>query len=318
MTTVSVLVTSAGVESAVNIIKSLRIQTEIKIRIIATDINVFASGLYLADDFEISPPIKEIKKYIGFLKHVCIKHSIDVIFPCYSGEIELISDYRKEFEKLSIKTLLSDSRVIRQCNDKKSISKIISALEIPQPKTIKSPTSSNLPLFTKLVTGSSSKGAFKVETESHLSYILSKKESRIFQENIEGQEYTVDVLCDKESQVLVCAPRKRLEVKSGQVVKSITVNSRKINNYVNLICNKLRIRGACNIQFIEKENSFYFIEINPRFAAGGLMLTVKAGSNIPLLALKIILNKEIRPQELTHEEGLVMTRYWEEIIINGK
>ena len=44
MSLVNVLVTSAGVMSAVNIIKSLRIQREIKLNIIATDIDPYATG----------------------------------------------------------------------------------------------------------------------------------------------------------------------------------------------------------------------------------------------------------------------------------
>ena len=50
------------------------------------------------------------------------------------------------------------------------------------------------------------------------------------------------------------------------------------------ICEHLEVVGACNIQFIENKDGIYFIELNPRFAAGGLMLTVNAGANIPLMA----------------------------------
>ncbi|MBL7105571.1 MAG: hypothetical protein ISS18_14690, partial [Bacteroidales bacterium] len=53
----------------------------------------------------------------------------------------------------------------------------------------------------------------------------------------------------------------------------------------------------------------------PRYAAGGLMLTVNAGANLPLLALKIMLDIPISNKELNHTPNKVMTRYWQEIII---
>jgi biotin carboxylase len=67
---------------------------------------------------------------------------------------------------------------------------------------------------------------------------------------------------------------------------------------------------------MERENKFYFIEINPRYAAGGLMLTVNAGTNIPLLALKVMLGVPIENSELRHIPDIGITRYWEEIILN--
>ena len=71
----------------------------------------------------------------------------------------------------------------------------------------------------------------------------------------------------------------------------------------------------CNLQFIREGNT-YFIEINPRYSAGGLMLTTHSGVNLPLLALKIMQGIAIDQSELNHNSGLKMTRYWQEIMIS--
>jgi len=52
-------------------------------------------------------------------------------------------------------------------------------------------------------------------------------------------------------------------------------------------------------------------EINPR-PAGTLPLTVRAGVNMPELALKIAGGKPISQKELKYESGIVMYRHWEE------
>ena len=62
-TKINVLITSAGVMSAVNIIKSLKLQKEINVEIVATDVDKYAAGLYLADKYYISPPLINKKEY---------------------------------------------------------------------------------------------------------------------------------------------------------------------------------------------------------------------------------------------------------------
>ncbi|HEY4799422.1 MAG TPA: ATP-grasp domain-containing protein, partial [Bacteroidia bacterium] len=130
-----------------------------------------------------------------------------------------------------------------------------------------------------------------------------------------GEEITVDVFCNSVSKPLVISPRIRLAVKSGQTVKGETIDSVRFIDAVQKICGLVQMKGVCNIQFFLSKGQLIFLEINPRFAAGGLMLTVAAGANIPLLVLKSILNFDVDEVECQVKKGLKMTRYWEEIII---
>lgn len=304
--------------SAVNIIKSLKLQKEIDNYIISTDIDKYAPGLHLADKYYISPPIKMKKEYIDFLFDLVKKYKISAIFPCFSNEISIISEYSQDFHKLGAQTLLPHIDIINLCNDKLRSSEFVKSLQIPIPKILNNPTKADLPIFTKMLSGSSSSGAFLIKDKFQLKSFMLDNRMRLYQEYIDGIEYTVDILCDRKSNVLVASPRKRLSIKSGQTVKGVTVCNDKICEYVKVICKKLGIIGVCNIQFIEQNGKYYFIEINPRYAAGGLMLTVKSGSNIPLLALKTMLNIPINNNELETLPNVTMTRYWEEIILGDK
>ena len=49
---------------------------------------------------------------------------------------------------------------------------------------------------------------------------------------------------------------------------------------------KLKYIGACNVQVFRKKNQYKFIEMNPRFAAGGLPLSTELGINIPKLMIE--------------------------------
>ncbi len=317
MKSICVLVTSAGVESAVNIIKSLRLQSELVVEIIAFDVDRFASGLYLADHHYVSPPISDKERYWKFICEICQRHKIRALYPCYSKEIAFIAGKKEILKEMGIATLLPSCDVIALCDDKHASIELAEKIGIPIPKVINNPRKEDIPVFSKPLKSSSSRGAALIEDEHMLRYYLASGEERLYQEFIDGQEYTVDVLCDENAKAVFCGPRKRISVKAGQTVKGVTVNNSIINDYVKRLCEKIGFIGVCNIQFMERDGRYYFIEINPRYAAGGLMVTVHAGANLPLLALKLMMGIPVLPVETQHKANIVMTRYWKEIIIDS-
>ena len=48
----------------------------------------------------------------------------------------------------------------------------------------------------------------------------------------------------------------------------------------------LDYQGPCNVQIFKNKDNLKLIEINPRMSAGGLLLTLEAGINIPELMLR--------------------------------
>lgn len=311
---VPILVTSAGVASAVNIIRALKIQNEIPVHIIAIDQNPLASGLYLADSHYTSPSANEFSKYLDFILKLAKTHKIQAIFPCYSKEIYSFANNQDLLRDSGISSLLPEPDVIALCDDKIKMKNFVSNLDILVPKTIDNPIVKDLPLFSKKNQGSGSKGATLVESVHMLNHLRIEDETNIFESYIEGEEFTIDLLCDRKSRVLATSPRSRLLVKDGQTVIGETVQSAEMVNHAHDICQTLGIVGPCNAQFIKRNNKFYFLEINPRFAAGGLMLTVKAGLNIPLIALKMMLGHELASKN-SAKVGVKMVRYWNEIFI---
>ena len=56
------------------------------------------------------------------------------------------------------------------------------------------------------------------------------------------------------------------------------------------------------------------IELNPRFSAGGLPLSVASGPNMPLMLLEMIYEGSVKAH-LEYERGLYMVRYLTEIFL---
>lgn len=315
---ISIIVTSAGTASAISVIKALKGQNEVLVNIIAVDLDPMAAGLFLADEFEIVPPATD-KDYIPTLIRISERTGAKILIPIYSKEIKIISEQSSFLKQRGLHVMLSNPEAIEVCNNKSLMYNIALELGLNVPKFYESSKisevlESELPLFAKPNSGSSSTGAERVDSLQRLNELHLSRKDLIFQQFINAQEVTVDVFCDENSDAKVIAPRLRLATKSGQSVKGKTIDNAIYINPVKLVCKRLGIRGVCNVQFFVLENELMFIEVNPRFAAGGLMLTVKAGANIPLILVKTILGLPIRNEEYDTKKNLVMTRYWEEII----
>lgn len=315
----NLLITSAGTASAVSVIKALKSQNYFHIHIIALDNDKLAPGLFLADDFRIVPKVTS-PDYIETLIRIAQETKSKVLIPIYSKEIALVASNSKYFAENGISTFLSDVRTIELCNNKVEMLKVVSGLNIQVPYTFSKQElelipSNKFPLFAKPIQGSSSAGIKIVENKSQLANLLSD-ESMLFQEYIQADEVTVDVLCNKKSEPIVVAPRYRIATKSGQSIKAKTTEREMFLQPIRSVCKELNIKGVCNFQFFVEGEKLTFIEVNPRFAAGGLMLTVRAGANIPLLLLKMINDIQINEDECIAKSGVFMTRYWEEIFVD--
>ena len=312
---VNVLVTSAGSAPAVSVIKALRQQKELDIALTAIDMDALSAGFYLADKYyrvnSSSDP-----DFLKELKGLCEKEDISFIIPIIDEELPVFARQKNRLEKM--KVLVNDLSVIELAQDKWRAYEFCRDKGIKCPLTAKMGIDSsididfNSPGILKPLRGRGSQGLFFINHKKELDNLSANMKEYIWQEKIEGKEYTVDILASLDGKILQAIPRQRIMVKSGQIYKGKTVKNPELMELASNIAEKFGINGPCNIQFIEKDNEFYLIEVNPKFAAG-LPLTVNAGINIPLLLIKMHIGTELSTDELEFKDNFYMLRYWEEV-----
>lgn len=305
----TVLVTGAGAASAISVIRALKEQKTLPVRVLAVDADSSAPGLHLADSSSVIPRVDD-PSYISDLLALCQSHGVDVLIPIFSREIEVISQNVEAFGAVGTKTFLSPPQVIRMADDKPAMAKLVQTLGISSPEFITSSGWPGFPLIGKKNQSSGSTDLCFIENEFDWNYWTQKRPDYLFQRLVEGIEYTVDVFCDQNSECLVCSPRIRLSVKAGQSVKARTEKYPTMETATRRICKEVGIVGPCNLQFIQSAETLHFIELNPRFAAGGLMLTVAAGGNIPLMVVQAALGAPLH--HVATQPHLHMSRYWTE------
>jgi carbamoyl-phosphate synthase large subunit len=105
-----------------------------------------------------------------------------------------------------------------------------------------------------------------------LCFYAKRNKDLIFQPFIAGSIYTVDVLRDCSGKC-VCIPRK--ELLRNSIGLGISIRIEKCFEIVEIctsIMNHLHIYGIANIEFIRHDEQFYFLEINPRFSGGVVLV----------------------------------------------
>src|SRR5690606_11344664 len=104
----------------------------------------------------------------------------------------------------------------------------------------------------------------------------------IVQEFVTGVEHTLDVYTGLSGEPRCVVPRRRIEVRGGEVTKARTVKHAGIMETGLQVA---RVLGDCvgliTIQVIlTPEGRIRVIEVNPRFG-GGAPLAIRAGANFP-------------------------------------
>jgi carbamoyl-phosphate synthase large subunit len=174
------------------------------------------------------------------------------------------------------------------------------------------------PVFVKPNDGSSSVGTMVIKDMNQYTEKLLE-DNLVFVEYLSPQEYTeftVDLYYDRFS-ILKCAvPRERIEVRNGEVSKSITRKDELYTSICSLFSKCKGFTGCITLQLFRKNdtNELTGIEINPRFG-GGYPLSYRAGANYPEFLIKeYLLNEKIDFYDQWASD-MLMLRYDDEIII---
>lgn len=315
MIDINVLITSSGVASAVNVISALKKSKKFNVKIHATDMDQDAVGLYIADDYSIISPSNH-PNYLDEILEIIERKKINFVFPMHSSEIEIFSKNIKIFQDKNIGLIVPPIECVKLCNSKRDFFKFMEFNNIPIPRLYKyEECHGNFPLFIKPNTGSSSYGAMKLNSIEELDFnFKSKVDEYIIQEFIDWDEITVDCYVSTSDVLIGCVPRYRVKVKDGKSVVSKTFKNSLITSACKEILSLIKYRGVCNLQFFIKEHEYKLIEINPRFAAGGLSISTEAGINIP--ELMIMDNAGMLLHKLhDYNKNLKMFRYFTEVFV---
>jgi carbamoyl-phosphate synthase large subunit len=316
----NILITSAG--RRVSLVRAF--QKELKdffseALVFTSDANpLYSAACHIADKAFVVPSISD-SSYIPILLQICVDNNIGLVVPTIDTELQLLAENTEKFENKGVKIIVSSSDFIIKCRDKRLTNLLFESINIPIPARI-DPQNPVFPIFVKPYNGSLSKGILLIDSPEKLRKELRMNDELMFMEYlnpIEYEEYTVDMYFGKDNKLKCLVPRRRIEIRGGEISKGITQKN-EVYDFLKEAMSYIKgAIGCLTVQvFLHKVNKKVIgIEINPRFG-GGFPLSYLAGANYPkYLIEEYILDKGINYTE-DWETNLMMLRYDAEILVH--
>lgn len=289
-------------------------------KLVGTDMLLSAPAMHVVDRKYQVCRVTD-KDYIPQLLDICEKEDIDLLIPLIDTELLVLAKNKKRFKEVGTTALISDPDVIRIAMDKYNTHKFFIENGFATPRVINidealERNDIEYPLLMKPARGSASIGITRIEGKEDLRFFKDEIPNPILQEYLDGYEYTLDVLVDFEGKVRCVAPRKRLEVRAGEVSKGMTVKDERIIETGRKVAEVLKgALGPITVQgFLTSDGEFKLTEINPRFG-GGHPLAIAAGADYPRWIIEMMLGRDPKIELDGWEDGLVMLRYDEAVFV---
>jgi|SRR5690606_3777795 len=319
----NILITSAG--RRVSLVRSF--QKELKKicptgKVYAADANpLLSAACQIADGFFMMPTLSN-PTYMDVLMDYCKNYDISLIIPTIDTELLELAINREKFKEQGIEIVVSSVEFVAKCRNKRQIHDFFKEHHVNVAKEYPK-DHYQLPLYIKPVDGSRSVDNFIIKHEADLTAYHFSNEKLMFLEYLDHDDYdefTCDLYFNKDNQLKCVVPRKRIEVRDGEVYKALTINN-GLTDYINK--NLKVIKGAIGCLtaqfFLHKtdQEKIYAIEINPRFG-GGYPLSYLAGANFPKWIIQeYLLGETIADKFHVWESDLLMIRYDDEILVHG-
>lgn len=306
-------------------------------RVLATDASWYSSAFHDADDSFIVPRC-DSPEFVPQMLELCEIHRVDLLVPTIDPELPAYAAARERFAEIGTTVAISSPDVVAIASDKQRthdwlVSDGFPTVAQSTPAVVRAnPTEWPFPLVVKPRFGSASVGVATVHDEAGLNRVVDSAPSGrelIVQRRAAGIEHTIDVMLlpcrvppnadgrAEHPEVRAVVPRRRIEVRSGEVAKAVTVQAPELIELAEKVGYALPgARGPLNLQVFvtptsladDRPGELAVIELNARFG-GGVPLSIAAGADMALALLQDALGLPISASLSPWSDNLVMLRY---------
>lgn len=295
-------------------------------KIVATDASPFAPALYEADSHYIVPRITE-PGYLDRILDICKKEEIKGVLSLIDPELSLIAKHREAFEGIGVTVIGSSYELCERTLDKWALYRWMTAHGYPCAKSyirmedFKAAVAAKevrFPVFVKPVRGSASIRIAKAEDMETAEFLFLHGEQMMIQEFMDGQEIGADVYIDMISREVVSIfTKKKLVMRAGETDKAVSFIDERLFAEIKRFAEENGFTGQIDIDIFEKDGTYYFSEVNPRFG-GGYPHAYACGADHMTL-IKNNLSGKINEKRIgSYAAGKVMMKYNEIMLIDGE
>ncbi|MCI9138131.1 MAG: ATP-grasp domain-containing protein [Lachnospiraceae bacterium] len=308
-----------------DLVKDFRASLDRNSKIVATDNNSTAPGLYFADRQYIVPKINE-ENYVPIILEICRAEEIGAVTTLIDPEIAVLARHREKFQAMGVQVLAPYETSAALCFDKYLMYQFLNKHGILTAKTYGrmeefqtalEKGDIQFPVFVKPRTGSGSVGARMIQCLEELKIAFRHDRSLIIQEYMTGEDLDADVYVDTISHRAVSIfTKKKLETKIGGANKTLSFKDNKLFLTIEHIVSFFEFNGPIDMDFFYRDGEYYLSEINPRFG-GAYLHAYGCGVNFIKLIENNMNGIENEPVFGNYEEDVLMMMY-DSVVIKKK
>ena len=318
----NILISSAG--RRVSLVRAF--QKELKKlypegKVYTSDADPTLSGACQIADGYFKVPFVTHPDYFNVLIEECKSRNIGLLIPTIDTELLPLAQNRLLLEKNGIIPVVASTDFVGKCRDKRQIHKFFEEHNVAVAKEF-TKEDYTLPLFIKPIDGSRSVDTYLIKDQKDLTDYHFENDKLMFLEYLDHDvynEFTCDLYYGKDHKLKCVVPRKRIEVRDGEVYKALTVKNLLVDYIKENLATVNGAVGCLTAQFFvhSTEDKVRAIEINPRFG-GGYPLSYLSGANYPKWIIEeFTQGKQIEESFDCWEKDLLMIRYDDEILVHG-
>ena len=283
--------------SADAVIASIR-ENYHSVNIIGTDIHPekwLSTVKYV--DFFYTVPEANSSEYLKSISEICMEYRVDYIIPLTDPEVDVLSENRNLHGVKHSLVTLPDNEIVKLCRNKDQfanrLKQTMSEVIIPTySKAEILDKAIEYPIVAKPKNGRSSEG-FQI-IYSRIEAEATGDGNTIFQPFIEGRVITVDFVRDLEGNIVSLPRIELIRTSNGAGLTVEVIQDKTIEGLVSDIADELNLTGCMNIEFIQRDEYYYLMDINPRFSAG-VGFSKLAGYDFIKNHLKVFRDEQIEP-----------------------
>ena len=314
MSTSAVLLTGTG--KRYDIVSSFAQHTTV----VAADPNPVSPAQYAAT-VRTSVPLIDDPEYVPALQRLCEEHGVGAIVPLTDLDIEVLAQARADGRLPQ--ALVPDPEIASATYDKYETHLLLERLGLPTPPTVlpgEEPAS--YPVMVKPRRGSGARSIHPARDADEAAFFCGYVDEPVMvQKLMDGPEFSIDTLSDRDGRCLNAIPRTMIESRGGESIKGTVIDDPELVSLARDVAEAIVTRGPCTVQvFRDRDIGLGITDVNTRFGGAypAPMYAALPGRTYPELIVRMARGEAVEPHVGEYRSGLTFTRYYWQLELDAE
>jgi carbamoyl-phosphate synthase large subunit len=288
--------------------------------VIAADPNPLSPAQYAAT-VRTSVPLIDDPDYVPALQRLCSEHGVGAIVPLTDLDIEVLAQARADGRLPQ--ALVPDPAIASATYDKYETHLLLERLGLPTPPTVLPGSEPHsYPVMVKPRRGSGARSIHPARDAAEAAFFCAYVDEPVMvQKLMNGPEFSIDTLSDRDGRCLNAIPRTMIESRGGESIKGTVIEDPELVALACDVVEAIGTRGPCTVQaFRDKDVGLGITDVNTRFGGAypAPMYAALPGRTYPELIVRMARGEAVEPHVGSYRAGITFTRYYWQLELDAE